>query len=78
MTMLATVISVQHDSLLVFDQRRRQRVRVVTREARRFRTGDFVRIRYNGIMTFSIPPQIFALSIVRVPRFGFFGPFGIF
>lgn len=67
MIMLATVVSVQDDSLLVIDISTRQRVQVNTREASRFRRGDFVRIRYSGAMTMSIPPQISAISIVRIP-----------
>lgn len=69
MTLLATVLSVQPDSLLVWDHASRQRIRVNTRHARRFRRGDLVRIWYNGIMTFSIPPQISATRIVPVLRF---------
>lgn len=69
MTLLATVLSVQPDSLLVWDHASRQRIRVNTRHARRFRRGDLVRIWYNGIMTFSIPPQISATRIVPVSRF---------
>ncbi len=69
-TMTATVISVQNGSLLVFDLRSRQRVRVITRNARCFRPGNFVCIRYNGVMTLSIPPQIRATRISRIPPVG--------
>lgn len=66
MNMLATVVSVQDDSLLVIDLSTRQRVQVNTRDASRFRLGDLVRIRHNGAMTMSIPPQISAIRITRV------------
>lgn len=64
--MIATVLSVQRGNLLVFDFSNRQQVRVNTNDAFRFRAGDLVRIRYNGAMTMSIPPQITANSIVRI------------
>lgn len=64
--MIATVLSVRHGSLLVFDFSNRQQVQVNTNDAFRFRHGDLVRIRYNGTMTMSIPPQISASSIVRI------------
>ena len=70
MTMQATVLRVQNGSLLVFDHAEKRRVRVITPIAWRFRPGNFVCIRYNGIMTFSIPPQISAESISIIPRFG--------
>lgn len=67
MTMSAVVVSVQSGSLLVIDFSTRQQVRVNTREASRFRPGDILRIRYNGAMTMSVPPQISATSITRIP-----------
>ena len=67
MIMHAIVLSVCPDNLLVLDRATRREVRVNTPAARRFRPGDFVRIRYNGIMAPSIPPQIFAQNIVRIP-----------
>lgn len=73
MTMQATVLSVSRDRLLVFDLRSRQRVVVITPNARRFRRGDFVCILFSGIMTNSIPPQISATSIVSLPRLGPWG-----
>ena len=66
MIMTATVLSVQHNNLLVFDFSNRQQVQVNTNSAFRFCLGDLVRIRYNGAMTMSIPPQISATSIVRI------------
>lgn len=67
MTMQAIVISVQWDRLLVLDFATRRRFIVITRDARRFRRGNVVRIRYRRMMTNSIPPQIFALSIIALP-----------
>lgn len=64
--MVATVLSVQRGNLLVFDFANRQQVQVNTNTAFHFCPGDLVRIRYNGAMTMSIPPQISATSIVRI------------
>ncbi|HIT54203.1 MAG TPA: hypothetical protein IAD07_09730 [Candidatus Fimivicinus intestinavium] len=71
MMMQALVLNVQWDRLLVMDFRTRQRVVVITRNARRFRPGNIVRIRYNGIMTNSMPPQLFAIHIFALPGGGF-------
>lgn len=73
MTMRATVLNVQCDQLLVFDHENNQRVRVIYPNSCRFRLGNHVCIRYNGIMTASIPPQIAADRITLISRFGFFG-----
>lgn len=67
MTMQALVIGVQRDRLLVLDFATRQRVIVNTSHARRFREGNIVRIWYNGVMTRSIPPQIYAINIFALP-----------
>ena len=69
-TMQAIVIQVRRDHLLVFDLASRQRVIVHTNEARRFRPNDIVRIRYSGVMTSSIPPQIFARNIILLSHGG--------
>ena len=66
MIMTATVIRVDSGGLLVRDMSTGQQVYVHTNMARQFRVGDVVRIRYNGIMTRSIPPQISAQSMTRV------------
>ena len=66
MIMTATVLSMRRGSLLVFDFSNRQQVQVNTNDTFRFCLGDLVRIRYNGAMTMSIPPQISATSIVRI------------
>jgi hypothetical protein len=70
MTMQATVLFVSRGILHVFDSAMSQRVIVHFRDACRFRVGDFVCIRYNGVMTASIPPQITATNISIIPRFG--------
>lgn len=67
MIMQARVISVQWNQLLVWDLRTRQQVLVNTRSVQRFRPGQVVRIRYNGVMTNSIPPQITAIWIFALP-----------
>lgn len=65
-TMIATVLEVQHGSLLVRDRRTSQEVIVHVRFARNFRRGDIVSILYSGAMTRSIPPQITAIRIFRI------------
>ncbi len=70
MTMQAVILTVSCDSLLVFDRRTRQRVHVSFPGACRFSAGDLVCIRYNGVMTRSIPPQITADSIRRLTLIG--------
>ena len=70
LTMQATVLRVQRDSLLVFAHDRGQKVLVHTADACRFRMGNYVCIQYSGAMTMSIPPQISAESIEVIPRFG--------
>lgn len=68
MLMQAVVIEVQWERLLVLDLDTRQTILVNTPDARRFRPGDLIRIRYNGVMTNSIPPQISASNIAVIPR----------
>ncbi len=65
-TMIATIQDIQQNNLLVRDRRTAQDVLVHTRCARRFRSGDIVRILYSGAMTMSIPPQITAIRIVKL------------
>lgn len=67
MVMLAIVLRVDPGSLLVRDVSNNQEVRVNTRESQRFSQGDRVAIFYNGAMTASIPPQISAISIQKLP-----------
>ena len=71
MTMQGTVLSVRCDSLLVLDRRTNQMVRVNYAGSCRFRRGNLVCILYPGIMMPSIPPQITAIRVTRIPRFGF-------
>ena len=63
-TMQALVIGVERNRLFVLDFSTRRRLIVNTPSARRFHRGDIVRIRYNGVMTASIPPQI--LSLIHI------------
>jgi hypothetical protein len=67
MTMNATVLETRNGSLLVRDNSNRQTVVVHTPMWRNFRRGDRVLILHRGIMTASIPPQITAIRIVRLP-----------
>lgn len=67
MVMLAMVLSVESGSLLVRDLNTNQEVRVNTNDARRFSQGDRIAILYSGAMTRSIPPQISAISIQKLP-----------
>lgn len=62
-TMRATVCQVLSDGLLVWDQDTCQEVIVNTTGAGNFCPGDRICIRYNGVMTASIPPQISASCI---------------
>ncbi len=70
MQMQAAILTVSCDSLLVFDRRNHQRVHVHFSGACRFRPSELVCIRYNGVMTRSIPPQITADSIRRLTLIG--------
>lgn len=63
MNMNATVLRVQSRNLLVIDLSNNQEVLVRYSNPNRFSVGDRVRIRYDGKMTRSIPPQITASSI---------------
>lgn len=66
MVMIATVERVGWDRLIVRDRRNFQRVIVNTRDTRCIFPGDIVSIFYNGVMTRSYPPQIFAIRIRTV------------
>ncbi|MBE5781429.1 MAG: hypothetical protein E7328_06395 [Clostridiales bacterium] len=68
MYITALIIGLGREHLLVLDLDTRTRIRVNTREALRYRIRDLVRIRYNGVMTRSIPPQITAGRIVLLHR----------
>lgn len=67
MTMHATVKKVQGCNLLVCDHKTSQEVLVHTPKASCFCVGDRVCIKFNGIMTMSIPPQITATCIKKLP-----------
>lgn len=65
-TLQAIVLNVSNASLLVCDLSSRQQVIVHTAQARCFCPGERICIRFNGVMTASIPPQISALCIDRL------------
>lgn len=62
-TFLARVLQVMNGDLLVCSARTGQKILVHTCRACCFSVGDCVRIRFNGVMTMSIPPQITACCI---------------
>jgi len=68
MFVYAAVLRVNSGNLLVRDFENNQEVLVHFRNARNFRPGDHIRIEFNGQMTHSIPPQITAISIQRIPH----------
>jgi len=68
MTVDAIVLEIRNNRLLVRDLSNNQEILVNTRNARRFSPDDLIRITSNGQMTFSIPPQITAISIQRIQR----------
>ena len=65
-TMNATVREVRENTLLVCDHCTGQEVVVNTPHPHRFCPGDEVCIRFNGIMTMSLPPQITATCITKI------------
>lgn len=67
MLMCATILRVERDRLLVRDSSTNQAVVVNTSCVCNFRVNNRVGIIYNGIMTLSIPPQINAIRIFRMP-----------
>lgn len=68
--MNATVLRVQDCDLLVCDHCASQEVVVHTPDANCFCVGDRVCIEYNGAMTLSLPPQITAICIRKLPCCG--------
>lgn len=68
MTITATVLRVERRGLLVRNNANGQEIFVNFNNASAFSAGDVVRITSTGTMTFSIPPQITATSVVRVPQ----------
>lgn len=69
MNMIATVIQSNPGRLLVRDSSTGEEVIVFTRDAGNFVPGDRIMITFSGAMTLSIPPQITAISIQRLPDF---------
>lgn len=67
MVMCATILEVNQNDLLVRDNATSQEVVVNTSNVCNLREGNRVKIIYNGIMTRSLPPQINAVRIIRVP-----------
>lgn len=68
MIMNATVISIDPRGLLVRDSETGEEVFVNFGNPGLFSPGEAIRITYTGTMTPSIPPQISATAIVRVPQ----------
>lgn len=67
MTMCAVILETGEGRLLVRDARTDQEIQVNTPCSCNFRVGDRVLIVHNGAMTMSIPPQISAVRIRKVP-----------
>lgn len=65
-TMIATVLRIDRQSLLVRNEATGEEFLVHYRNPGAFAVGDRVRILYNGQATFSIPPQINAISIQKI------------
>ena len=65
-SMKARVLRAQNSELTVYDCCSRQKVLVRADNIPDLRAGDQVLIRYNGIMTMSIPPQINAACITKL------------
>lgn len=66
-TMLAEVIRVECCRLVVCDECTKQEVVVNARNAACFCPGERICIHYSGVMAMSMPPQITACRIVRMP-----------
>lgn len=64
-SMKARVLQVRDCDLLVCYCCNQQEVLVHTPDACRFQVGDQICIRYSGIITMSLPPQISATDISR-------------
>lgn len=65
MIMNAEVLGVENGFLMVLDKSSDQEVAVNTR-CLNFNVGERIKIIYNGIMTFSLPPQINACRIIKI------------
>lgn len=69
MTMNATVLQVNPQSLLVRNEETGEEVLVLFNNTSSFSVGDRIRITFSGQMTLSIPPQITATSIEIIRPF---------
>lgn len=65
--MCAVILEINRDNLLVQDSETNQEVLVHTNCTCNLNVNDRILILYNGIMTMSIPPQINAVRISRMP-----------
>jgi hypothetical protein len=71
MTIRAEVVEVQSGGLLVHELHKGGvDILVHTPCADSFHPGDWVCIEYSGAMTRSIPPQVTATRIVKIPSCG--------
>ncbi len=67
MVMCATILNVNRNNLLVRDNATSQEVIVHTSCTCNFHVNERINIVYNGRMTMSLPPQINAMRIIRLP-----------
>lgn len=66
MDMIATIIRSRFRSLLVRDFKTNDEVLILSDNARNFPSGTCVRIKFDGKMSHSVPPQIIAASIWEI------------
>lgn len=66
-TINGTILEVQNDFLLICDNSTSQKVLVRTPNTNCFCVGDNICVKFNGIMTMSLPPQINATLITKIP-----------
>lgn len=66
MFIMAIILQVNSGNLMVRNFENNQEILVHFRDSRNFRSDEHVRIEFNGQMTLSIPPQITAISILRI------------
>ena len=69
-TLNATVKEVENCSMLVCNNNTSEEIVVHAQNACRFCPGDRVCIRFNGVIATSNPPQITAISVVKLPSCG--------
>ena len=63
---LATVQSADSETLLVADDVSHMEILVHSPAAANYAAGDHLKIGYNGAMTRSLPPQIYATMLQRI------------